>query len=153
MVLERPGEYLAYIYYLPAFLHSLLSPFTPAGYNHKHEKHFNQWDASDLFTFYLLLDALFISRAPSQRWIDNEYRLCLCSTVLPGLDWRLTLQCEHILICLFWPRHMAYGILVPWSGIKPGSQQWKCGVLTVGLPWNSHCKQKRGLLRRTLVGI
>ena len=65
---------------------------------------------------------------------------------------RLTLPCEHILICLFWPRHMACGILVPWPGIKPGSRQWKCWILTTGLPWNSR-KQKRGLWRRTLVGI
>ena len=66
---------------------------------------------------------------------------------------RLTLQCEHILICLFWPGHMACKILVPRPGIEPGSQQWKCWVLTTGLPWNSRCKQKRGLLRRTWVGI
>ena len=38
-VLERPREYLVCIYYLPAFLHDLLSPFTPAWYSHKNEKH------------------------------------------------------------------------------------------------------------------
>ena len=32
---------------------------------------------------------------------------------------------------------MACRILVPWPGIEPGPQQWKCRVLTTGLPGNS----------------
>jgi len=35
--------------------------------------------------------------------------------------------------------HMAHacGILVPWPGIEHRPWQWKCGVLTTGLPGNS----------------
>ena len=37
----------------------------------------------------------------------------------------------------FWPHHTACRILVPWSGIEPGPQQWKHWVPTSGPPGNS----------------
>ena len=38
---------------------------------------------------------------------------------------------------LFWLCHMVCGILVPQLGIDLGLQQWKCGVLIIGLPRDS----------------
>ena len=37
----------------------------------------------------------------------------------------------------FWPHYAAFGILVPRSGIEPGSWQWKHRALTTGQPGNS----------------
>ena len=37
----------------------------------------------------------------------------------------------------FWLYHAACRILVPQPGIEPKPQQWKCQVLTTGLPGNS----------------
>ena len=34
----------------------------------------------------------------------------------------------------------AYRILVSWPGIEPGPPQWKCQILTTGLPEKSHKK-------------
>lgn len=53
----------------------------------------------------------------------------------------------------FWPRYATCGISVPPPGVELKPWQFKCWILTTGLPWNSHWKQKRGLWRRTLVGI
>ena len=36
-----------------------------------------------------------------------------------------------------WQHHSAWGILVPWPGIKPMPPKWKHGVLTTGLPGSS----------------
>ena len=47
---------------------------------------------------------------------------------------------EHnsvIFFFFFWHWLMACGILVPWPGIEPRPWQWKCQVLTTGLPRNS----------------
>ena len=38
----------------------------------------------------------------------------------------------------FWLLCSAFGISVPWSGIEPGPQQWKPGILTTRAPGNSH---------------
>ena len=39
--------------------------------------------------------------------------------------------------CCFFFSGCAIGLLVPWPGIKPRPQQWKCWVLTTGQPGNS----------------
>ena len=51
-------------------------------------------------------------------------------------------SCPHLftyhLHCTFcWPSSAAWGILIPRSRIEPVSLQWKCGVLTTGLPGKS----------------
>ena len=56
--------------------------------------------------------------------------------------WRLDRRGRsfHLLLGFFffsWLCHRAFRILVPWPGIKPRPQQWKCWVLTTGLPGNS----------------
>ena len=38
---------------------------------------------------------------------------------------------------IFWPHHMAHGILFPQPGIGPASLHWKCGVFTPGPPGRS----------------
>ena len=43
----------------------------------------------------------------------------------------------HILFLFVFGTVPACGILVPQPGIEPGPQQWKCWVLTTGLPGNS----------------
>ena len=40
-------------------------------------------------------------------------------------------------VFVFWPRHVARGILVPRPGIKPVPLRWKCRVLTTGPPGKS----------------
>ena len=50
--------------------------------------------------------------------------------------------CVCVCVCVFffyfiWPDCAACGILVPWSRIKSGPQQWKHCVLATGLPGNS----------------
>ena len=51
--------------------------------------------------------------------------------------------CKTFCFCFFsflffWPRRVACRILVPRLGIKPMPLHWKRGVLTTGLPGNSH---------------
>ena len=45
--------------------------------------------------------------------------------------------CYLLILFLFWPYHMACGVIVPHPGIEPKPSAVKAGLLTTGLPGNS----------------
>ena len=71
----------------------------------------------------------------------SDETVCLACRELPSLSvlTRAFSLCAHIfgVSFFFWPHCMACRILVPWPGIEPCPLQWKCRVLTTGLPGNS----------------
>ena len=61
-----------------------------------------------------------------------------------GTQWQILCVCLYgkvlsftSILFFFWPCCMVCGILVPQPATEPGPQQWKCWVLTTGLPGNS----------------
>ena len=58
--------------------------------------------------------------------------------VFLSIEWLLSVKCFcWFFKYFFWLCCMAYGILVPRSGIEPGQWQWKHRVRTTGPPGNS----------------
>ena len=49
----------------------------------------------------------------------------------------LDISYSNFFYLFFWPRHVAWGILVPQSGIEPKAWWWKPRVLTSRGPGNS----------------
>ena len=45
-----------------------------------------------------------------------------------------SMRTGYCFVLLFWPCCLACGILVPWSGIESGPQQWTHWLLATGLP-------------------
>ena len=74
---------------------------------------------------------------------SSLFRLLKEQNLSRHLDW-----CNQtflfLLFCLFWLRRTACRILVPWPGLNPGLQQWKCWILTSGQPGNSPSRCFKG---------
>ena len=67
---------------------------------------------------------------------------CLFLVILFLISWggSLVFRFDNFLLffhSLFQPWFAGYEVLVPWSGIEPASQQWKCLVLTTRSQGNS----------------